>query len=96
MPWDNVSPVADLVQRLIDLRLRAERIRLGQRLRQVEDLASRRGLPVSELREARQSLRVTTPLPPDWVDRALVLPRKPAGIWQKRYTTVVVRPGSVF
>jgi hypothetical protein len=96
MPWDNVSPVTDLVSRLIDFRLRIERVRLAQRLHQLEELAATQGLPREDLRAARYGLKVDSPLPDDWLDRALVLPRKPAGVWQRRYTKVVTRPGSVF
>ena len=96
MPWDNVSPVTDLVTRLMDLRLRIERLRLAQRLQRFEELAERKGLPITALRGVRRGLRDTEPLPDDWIDRALVLPRKPMGVWRKRYTTVVTRPGSVF
>lgn len=96
MSWDIDLPLADLAQRLVDTRLRAERLRLGQQLQALEARVSRQGLPTKGFKDLRTALQATAPENPERVDRALVLLRKPKGVWRKRYLTVQTKPGSVF
>jgi hypothetical protein len=96
MAWGIDVPLAELAQRLVDTRLRVERIRLAQRLQALEAKAGSLGVSTKELRDLRRSLQQATPLSPDRVDRALVLPSKPAGVWRRRYLAVHSKPGSVF
>lgn len=96
MSWGNEFPFADLAQRLIETRLRAERVRLAQRLQTLEARAEARGFETQGLRDLRKSLQHTSAPAPDRVDKALVLPRKPDGVWRRRYLSVRTRPGSVF
>jgi hypothetical protein len=96
MTWHAGVPLLDLAQRLIDVRLRVERIRLARRIQSLESRVSSHGINPKELREVRKSLQQRTYLAPDRIDRELVLPRKPAGIIRRRYLTVKSKPGSVF
>lgn len=96
MAWGFNVPLADLTQKLVDTRLRVERIRLGQRIQALEAQSEARGLPTKELRNLRKSLQYDPMPAPDRIDRALVLPSKPAGVWRKRYLAVTSKPGSVF
>lgn len=96
MPWGNDFPFAELAQKLIDTRLRAERVRLAQRLQALEARAAAQGLPTKGLQDLRKTLQQAIPLEPDRVDKALVLPRKPAGVWRRRFLSVQTKPGSVF
>jgi hypothetical protein len=101
MAWDNDFPLADLVQRLVDTRLRTERIRLAQQLQRLEAHAERQGFATKELRDLRASLQPPS-LPSteaeavDRVDQALVSPRRPAGIWRRQYLAIQTKPGSIF
>ena len=103
MVWGNDFPLADLVQRLIDTRLRAERLRLAQQLQRLEAHAERQGFATKELHDLRASLQPPS-LPPaevetkavDRVDQALVSPQRPAGIWRRQYLAIQTKPGSVF
>jgi hypothetical protein len=96
MAWGTDFPLAELAQHLMDTRLRVERLRLGQRLQSLESRAALLGLPTKDLRDLRRSLRHTGSQAPDRVDTALVLPRKPKGVWRQRYLAVQLKPGSVF
>lgn len=96
MTWGTDFQWGDVAQRLVDTRLRAERIRLAQKLQTVEARAARAGMDTKELRGLRKSLQPVVVLAPDRVDPVLVLPRKPEGIWRRRYLKVVTKPGSIF
>jgi len=96
MAWGNDFPLVDLAQRLVDTRLRAERIRLVQRLQGIEVRADLQGLSTKELKDLRKALQQPTLLAADRVDPALVLRSKPEGIWRRRYLSVQSKPGSVF
>lgn len=96
MSWGIDLPLVDLAQRLMDTRLRAERLRLGQRLQSLESRVAGFGLPTKGFKDLRNELQKATPENPERVDRALVLLRKPKGIWRRKYLAVQARPGSVF
>ena len=96
MTWGTDFQWGEVVQRLVDTRLRTERIRLAQRLQAVEARAARAGLSTKELRDLRKALQPIVVLAPGRVDPVLVLPRKPEGIWRRRYLKVTTKPGSIF
>ena len=96
MSWDTDLQLADVVQRLMETRLRVERLRIAQRLQALEArVVSSGGAPI-DLSGLRKALVPPGPLAPDRVDQALVQPRKPAGIWRRRYLAVQTKPGSIF
>jgi len=101
--WDNDFPLVDLVQRLIDTRLRAERLRLAQQLQRLEAHAARQGFVTKELQSLRAALQPLTPSPPspavtaiDRIDQALVSPQRPVGVWRRQYLAIQTKPGSIF
>jgi hypothetical protein len=96
MAWGIDVPLAELAQRLVDTRLRVERIRLAHRVQMLEARVSQHGLSAEDLRAFRKSLQQATPLARDRVDRALVFPPKSVGVWRRRYLAVQTKPGSVF
>lgn len=96
MAWGIDIPLVELTQKLVDTRLRVERLKLLQRIQRLEERITLRGTPPKSLNDLRKALQAATPLAPDRVDRALVLPRKPAGVWRRRYLSVQTKPGSVF
>lgn len=96
MAWGFDSSLAVLVQQLVDTRLRVERIKLLQKLQRLEERISLKGVPPKSLNDLRTALQKAVPLAPDRVDRELVLPRKSAGVWRRRYLSVKSKPGSVF
>ena len=96
MSWGTDFPFIDLAQRIIETRLRAERLSLARRLQSLESRAESQKLPTGGLKDLRKSLLQATPAAPDRVDRLLVLPRKSTGFWRRRYLAVTVKPGSVF
>ena len=96
MAWGIDVPFVELTQRLVDTRLRVERLKLLQKIQRLEERISLKSPSPKRFNDLRQALEKTTPLRPDRVDRALVLPRKPAGIWRQRYLSVQSKPGSVF
>jgi hypothetical protein len=96
MSWGIDASLMELTQKLVDTRLRVERIRLAQRLQALEASAENFGVQATDLRDLRKKLGQATALAPDRVDRFLVLPRKPAGVWRRKYLTVHAKPGSVF
>jgi len=96
MVWDTDFPLAELAQKLIDTRLRVERVRLAQRLQMLGERVERQGLQAPGIQDLFQTLQQATPLPVDRVDRALVPSTKKAGVWRRRYLVVQNKPGSVF
>ena len=96
MPWGNDFPFAELAQKLIETRLRVERVSLAQRLQSLEDRAAGQGHRITGVRDLLKSIQLTSPPDPARVDKALVSPRKPAGVWRQRYLVVRSKPGSVF
>ena len=96
MSWDTDFKLVEVVQRLIEVRLRVERVRLAQRLQSLESRVAIDGKATTNLRDLRKALLPPTPDDPKRVDRALVLPKRPDGVWRKRYLNVQQKPGSVF
>lgn len=96
MSWDTDFQLVDVAQRLIETRLRVERLRIAQRLQALEARVTASGGAPLDLSGLRKALVPPSPPAPDRVDRALVLPRKLAGVWRKRYLTVQTKPGSIF
>lgn len=96
MAWGIDIPVNELVQKLVETRLRIARVELIQRLQRLEEQAQRHGLKTKGFKDLQKEIERTISLAPDRVDRALVLPRKPSGVWRRRYLTVQSKPGSVF
>ena len=96
MSWGTSLPLVDLVQHLVDTRLRSERIRLAQRLQSLEGQAKAIGVPAAGLKTLLKGVDVPGILSPTRIDTELVSPQKPAGVWRKRYLTVKTKPGSIF
>lgn len=96
MAWGIDVPVNELVQKLVETRLRIARVKLVQRLQRLNEQAQRQGLSLEGFKDLKNGLERTIPLAPDRVDRALVLPRKSTGVWRRRYLSVKPKPGSVF
>lgn len=96
MAWDTDFPLVALAQKLVDTRLRTERLRMAQRLHSLETRAAIQGLPTQPLKALRQSLQQATLSSADRVDRSLVLLSKPVGVWRRKYLSVQTKPGSVF
>jgi len=96
MAWGTDFPLVEVAQQLLETRLRAERLRLGQRLQALESRVEARGLPTEGFKDLRKALFPPTPPAPDRVDPSLVLLRKPKGVWRRKYLAVRVKPGSVF
>lgn len=96
MAWDTTLPVIEVAQQLMNTRLRVERLRLAQIVNGLEKRAQLQGLPVDAFQKIRAALNQVDAPGPQSVDRALVLPRKPKGVWRKTYLTVQSKPGSIF
>lgn len=96
MLWDSVSPLSEMVQLLATTRLRVERLRLMQKVQQLEGTLATNGVISPTFAALKNSLHVPTPGASDRVDRLLVLPRKAGGVWRRKYLTVRMKPGSVF
>lgn len=96
MAWGFDVPFVELAQQLVDTRLRIERVKLLQRLRTLEDRVALKGVETKSLKDLRKELSRVTPKAPDRIDRALVLPSKPSGVWRRKYLEVQSKPGSVF
>ena len=96
MAWGIDVSVAELVQKLVNTRLRIERVKLMKKIQTLEERAVRQGVSPKSFKDLRKELEKTIPLSADRIDRALVLPRKPEGVWRRRYLAVRQKPGSVF
>jgi len=96
MLWDSVSPLSEMVQLLATTRLRVERLRLMQRVQQLEGTLATNGVVSPTFTALKNSLHSPVAETADRVDRMLVLPRKAGGVWRRKYLTVRMKPGSVF
>ena len=96
MSWDTDFKLAEVLQRLVETRLRVERVRLAQRIQSLESRVALDGKPTTNLGDLRKSLLPPIPPDPKRVDLALVHPQRPDGVWRRRYLAVKQQPGSVF
>lgn len=96
MSWGSDFPLFDLAQQLMETRLRAERLRLAQKVQQLENRARAQGTPTLPLTKLRHSLSQPLTLRVEKPDSSLRVPSKSPGRWRKRYLVVDVKAGSVF
>lgn len=92
MAWQPTQDYIELLDRVVDLRLRGERVQLARQATGMALMLKQAGVDSSKLNDLIQKLVPEKRLSPE-ID---LVTFKRTGTWRKRYLTVVTKPGSVF
>lgn len=92
MTWKKESQSVDIIDQIVDLRLRSERLKIAETAMKTSSLLKTAGFNTAELDNLVKQLR-----PADrQINEIDLASYKRQGYWRKKYLTVVNAPGSIF